>query len=56
MSLRFHLCMMRYNFSIVHVPGKALFTVDALSRAPLLSDSTDCFDHANLNVKKVQNQ
>ena len=42
--LRFRLRMMRYNFSIVHVPGKALITADALSRAPLPSDSTDSFD------------
>ena len=36
--------MMRYNFSITHVPGKALITADALSRAPLHSDSTDSLD------------
>ena len=36
--------MIRYNFSIIHVPGKALITVDALSRDPLLSDSTDSLD------------
>ena len=26
---------MRYSFSIAHVPGKYLYTADALSRAPL---------------------
>ena len=42
--LRFRLRLMRYNFNIVHVPGKALNTADALSRAPLSSDFTDSFD------------
>ena len=42
--LQFCLCMIRYNFSITHVPGIALFTADALSRTPLFSDSTDSLD------------
>ena len=32
---RFRMRMMRFQFSITHVPGKALTTADALSRAPL---------------------
>ena len=32
--LRFRLRLMRYQFNIVHVPGKNLITADALSRAP----------------------
>ena len=32
--LRFRLRLMRYQFSIYHVPGKNLVTADALSRAP----------------------
>ena len=32
---RFHMRMTTYQFSITHVPGKALATADALSRAPL---------------------
>ena len=42
--LRFRLRMMRYNFTIVHVPGKALVIADALSRAPLHADVTDSFN------------
>ena len=32
--LRFRLRLMRFQFNIVHVPGKNLITADALSRAP----------------------
>ena len=42
--LRFRLRMMRYNFTIVHVPGKALVIADVLSRAPVHSDVTDSLD------------
>ena len=42
--LRFRLRMMRYNFTIVHVPGKALVIADFLSRAPLHADVTDSFN------------
>jgi len=36
----FHLRMMRFNFSISHVPGKYLYTADALSRAPVSSSNS----------------
>lgn len=32
---RFRLRMLRFSYHIVHVPGKALITADALSRAPI---------------------
>ena len=32
--LRFRLRMSRFDYSIAHVPGKLLYTADALSRAP----------------------
>ena len=49
--LRFCLRMMRYDYSIMHVPGKSLFTADTLSRAPAsgnhdnssLQDETEAF-------------
>ncbi|XP_014676649.1 PREDICTED: uncharacterized protein K02A2.6-like [Priapulus caudatus] len=31
---RFRMRLMRYSYDIVHVPGKELYTADALSRAP----------------------
>ena len=44
--LRFRLCLTRFDFSIEHVPGKFLYTIDALSRAPtdtdlLMEEATD---------------
>ena len=49
---RFRLRMMRYNFTISHVPGKDLFIADTLSKAPitaacesdqLLQKEAECF-------------
>ena len=39
--LRFRLCMMKYNYSISHVPGKLLYTADALSRASTSGNHED---------------
>ena len=39
--LRFRLRMMRFEYSIVHVPGKYLYTADALSRAPRTTTGDD---------------
>ena len=36
---------MRYNFSIDHVPGKFLYTADALSRAPIDRNSSASKEH-----------
>jgi len=42
-DLCFRLQMMRFDFVILHVPGKYLHTADALSRAPL-KNSVDQID------------
>ena len=40
--LRFRLRMARYNYTVEHVPGKLLYSADALSRAPSKgNDSSD---------------
>ena len=39
--LRFHLRLMRFSYSIHHVPGKLLYAADTLSRAPLRGKDTD---------------
>ena len=41
---RFHLRMMRFNYSISHVPGKYLYTAGALSRAPVSTSNSK--DHS----------
>ena len=55
---RFRLRMMRYSFTITHVPGKELVIADTLSRAPLsnptstesvLQEETDAFVNLVLN-------
>ena len=38
---RFHMRIMRYTFSISHVPGKSLLMADTLSRAPSLGASKE---------------
>ena len=41
--IRFHLRLMRFNYSVFHVPGKHMYTADTLSQAPLASQG----DHKN---------
>ena len=39
-ATRFRLRMMKFDYTIQHVPGKFLYTVDALSRAPIRGTPT----------------
>ena len=39
--LRFRLRLDRFSYSIVHVPGKLIYTADTLSRSPLKSDISE---------------
>ena len=39
--LRFRLRLARFDYSIVHIPGKSLYTADTISRAPSTSDLLD---------------
>ena len=39
--LRFRLRLNRFSYSIVHVPGKLMYTADTLSRSPLKSDISE---------------
>ena len=53
--LRFHLRLLRFDFVILHVPGKYLHIADALSRAPLRSgvDRTSEVEDIELYVRTV---
>lgn len=55
---RFRLRLMRYSYSITHTPGKALFTADTLSRAPVEMDSdskaaADLMADTNIYVDEI---
>ena len=39
--LRFCICLMIFQYSISHVPGKTLYMADTLSRAPLDVSTTE---------------
>ena len=39
--LRFRIRLMRFQYRIVHVPGKTLYIADTLSRAPVITTSTE---------------
>ena len=42
--LQFQLRLMRFNYTVIHVPGKLLYTTDTLSRAPVARPGKDYAD------------
>ena len=52
---RFRLRLMRYDFSISHVPGKDLIIADALSRAPDKGSKPHVTDLQHSEVEKYMN-
>ena len=42
--LQFHLRLAKFDYTIHHVPGKELYTADALSRAPTAESDEDKFE------------
>ena len=51
--LRFRLRLMRFSYTICHVPGKELYTADALSRAPLSASGDPQTEHIEQFVHTV---
>ena len=49
--LRFRLRLDRFSYSIVHVPGKLMYTADTLSRSPLKSDISDLQEVAEIFIE-----
>ena len=54
---RIRMRLMRYSYSISHVPGKCLWTADTLSRAPIKREETpadkELFEDTNIYVDMV---
>ena len=51
--LRFRLRLMHFRYTICHVPGKELYTADALSRAPLSASEDPQTEHIEQFVHTV---
>ena len=52
---RFRMRLMRYDFSISHVPGKELITADALSRAPVSAGVNDLDEEVSAYISFIVN-
>ena len=50
---RFRLRLLRYTYTISHVPGKQMYISDALSRAPLSVVDNDLHEQSELYVQSV---
>ena len=50
---RFRLRLMRYSYTIQHVPGRELYTADALSRTPLSATDTDLEGETNIYAHNI---
>ena len=48
--VRFRLCLMRFNYTISHVPGKMLYTADTLSHAPVDAAGKTALIHAKTEI------
>ena len=54
--LRFRLRLMRFQYSIQHVPGKTLYTADTLSRAPLKEIPDACSSSSSEKLNNLCKQ
>ena len=52
---RFRMRLMRFDFSISHVPGKELITADALSRAPVSPGENDLDEEVSAYISLIVN-
>ena len=52
--LRFRLRLMRFDYTVSHVPGKSLYTADTLSRAPLPHSERDYNNAASIEEQVLQ--
>ena len=52
--LRFRLRLMRFDYTVSHVPGKSLYTADTLSRAPLPHSERDYNNAASVEEQVLQ--
>ena len=52
--LRFRLRLMQFNYTVHHVPGKLLYTADALSCAPLPHSERDCHKAASIKEQVIE--